>query len=271
MASGQDPLADMQNLMGYAGLVGPNPYLKYQGQIPIAGYYTGYNDTAVLPGGSGYMPPTNAQGKEIGRYETEQTAANNLYQQQLAAYNAAQPPAATPGTTLNSAPGGYPAGSAGATPAIQELLGNYAASQAALSPGQQAAQAASAAVRNQQLQQQANLSAVKAAQGGFGNMPGGAFNPGSGYTPSMGGMMGAGAGAAAPAGPPPPTPPNMRQIYLDALANPGPVQQYGAAPPTAGQTPTGSPGPNVMSAFLAANAGKNTPFINTLKGIQGAT
>ena len=41
MASGDDPLADMQNLIGYQGLVGQNPYLTYQGKIPMAGFYTG--------------------------------------------------------------------------------------------------------------------------------------------------------------------------------------------------------------------------------------
>ena len=258
MASGQDPLADMQNLIGYQGLVGPNPYLKYQGQIPIAGYYTGYNDTAVLPGGSGYMPPTNAQGNEIPRYETEQTAANNLYQQQLAAYNAANP-APTPGTTLNSSPAA--AGGMNFSPNGQPA--DVATAMAMLA--QQ-----NAAAKNQQMSSMMTQSDLKAGQGGFGNMAGGAFNPGPQYMPAMGGMMGGAGAPAAPARPPPPTPPNMRQIYLDALASPGPVQQYGAAPPQAGQTPTGSPGPNVMSAFLAANAGKNTPFINTLKGIQGA-
>ena len=157
MASGQDPLADMQNLMGYAGLVGPNPYLKYQGQIPIAGYYTGYNDTAVLPGGSGYMPPTNAQGQEIGRYETEQTAANNLYQQQLAAYNAANP-APTPGTTLNSAPA---AGGMNFSPNGQPADVATAAAMLAQE---------SAAAKNQQMSSMMTQSDMKAGQGGFGNM-----------------------------------------------------------------------------------------------------
>ena len=33
-----DPFADAMNTSGYAGLIGPNPYLEYTGQIPMAGY-----------------------------------------------------------------------------------------------------------------------------------------------------------------------------------------------------------------------------------------
>ena len=62
-----------------------------------------------------------------------------------------------------------------------------------------------------------------------------------------------------------------RPQYLSLLAHPGPLPTYGAGPPQAGQTPTGSPPPNVMQAYLATQAGKNTPFVNTLNKLQGAT
>ena len=55
--------------------------------------------------------------------------------------------------------------------------------------------------------------------------------------------------AAAPAAP---AGPDMRQAYLDALANPGPVTTPGATvqPPPAA---TGSPGPSVLQSFLASH------------------
>ena len=64
-----------------------------------------------------------------------------------------------------------------------------------------------------------------------------------------------------------------RQQYLSLLAHPGPVPTFGAAGPQAGQTPTGSPPPNVLQSFLSANSGKGGSFLNTLRGLQqpGAT
>jgi hypothetical protein len=64
-----DPMADYYNGMGLQGMTGPNPYLEFSGQIPLAGY-------------AGV--PHDAQGKLIASYA---------------------PPAAPPmGTTLNSPP-----------------------------------------------------------------------------------------------------------------------------------------------------------------------
>jgi len=71
---------------------------------------------------------------------------------------------------------------------------------------------------------------------------------------------------------------DMRQAYLDALANPGPVQMPSAAGPKPGQAPTGTPQPNVMQGFLANNQGatgaggySTVGTINTLRGMQQPT
>jgi hypothetical protein len=265
----------MQNLIGYQGLVGPNPYLEFQGKIPMAGFYTG---------DAGNLPPTDATGKPIQSFVDYNNNAQTQYQQALAAYNAQPGPAAsTPGTTLNSTPqvqtsGSWPGqaqgaaapGSLMATPAMQEMQAGIAAAQAAKTPQQLATEAQNTAMRNQMLQQQANMSTVQAGNGGFGNMPGGAFNPGS-YMPLQS-LMPQAAQAAPPAAAgkgPPPSPPDLRQAYLNALANPGPLPKYGAAAPQPGQAPTGAPQQTgAVNAFLAANMGKATPFLNTLSRMQ---
>jgi|HubBroStandDraft_6_1064221.scaffolds.fasta_scaffold01039_11 hypothetical protein len=74
MASGDDPLADYQNMLGLQGLTGPNPYLEFTGQIPMAGYAG--------------APSNAATGQPISSY---QSILNQLN-------------AGTPGTTLNSGP-----------------------------------------------------------------------------------------------------------------------------------------------------------------------
>ena len=78
-----DPFADAMNTSGYAGLIGPNPYLEYTGQIPMAGYRGA---------------PTDAMGNPIASFTQAQ--------QQHDAWNAANPAPAAPaaGTTLNSTP-----------------------------------------------------------------------------------------------------------------------------------------------------------------------
>ena len=86
MASdGDDPLADAYNLMGAQGMTGPNPYLQFTGQIPMAGFYGA---------------PTNAgTGAPIDSF-TQAQQAHDAWN----AANPAQPAAAKPpGTTLNSA------------------------------------------------------------------------------------------------------------------------------------------------------------------------
>ena len=77
-----DPFADAMNTSGYAGLIGPNPYLEYTGKVPMAGFYGA---------------PTDAMGNPIASFTQAQ--------QQHDAWNAANPaPAPAAGTTLNSTP-----------------------------------------------------------------------------------------------------------------------------------------------------------------------
>ena len=74
-----------------------NPYSKFAGKaLPFPSSYMGW--------------PTDAMGNPIQAPAGMQTGAPAA---------AAPAPAPTPGTTLTSMPGGYPAGSVGATPAIE--------------------------------------------------------------------------------------------------------------------------------------------------------
>ena len=78
-----DPFADAMNTSGYAGLIGPNPYLEYTGKVPMAGFYGA---------------PTDAMGNPIASFTQAQQAHD--------AWSAANPAPAAPaqGTTLNSTP-----------------------------------------------------------------------------------------------------------------------------------------------------------------------
>jgi hypothetical protein len=227
-----------------------------------------------------------ATGQPIQSYTDWNNQAQADYQKQLAAYNA-QPAGGTPGTpgtTLNSAPGqpqvqtsgSWPGqaqgaaapGSLMATPAMQQMQAGIAAAQAAKTPQQLYTDQQNTAMRNQMLQQQANMSTVQAGQGGFGNMPGGAFNPGS-YMPLQSLMPQAGAAAAPTAGGrgPPPTPPNNWMAAINALANPGnPVTQGAKVPMAQGFQPAGG----VNQAFLGQmGGGGNRNFLSALAAIQG--
>ena len=62
-----DPFADAMNTSGYAGLIGPNPYLEYTGQIPMAGYRGA---------------PTDAMGNPIASFGQAQQAARRLERRQ---------------------------------------------------------------------------------------------------------------------------------------------------------------------------------------------
>ena len=75
-------LADTQNAMGIEGLMGPNPYLQYTGQIPMAGYYTGQGG-AISPGGaralkSMYGLTTATEPTEDGKESTSGGMAKRL-------------------------------------------------------------------------------------------------------------------------------------------------------------------------------------------------
>ena len=119
MAGASNFMTDTMNLQGLMGLMGPNPYLQYTGQIPMAGYRGA---------------PTDAAGNPIASFTQAQ-----------AAHDAWQPPAAAPaqGTTLNSTPqipeflpysggsgtggaaGGENAQGSGQVPGGQQSLGGY--------------------------------------------------------------------------------------------------------------------------------------------------
>jgi hypothetical protein len=162
-------------------------------------------------------------------------------------------------------------GSAGAP--LQELMSNYQATQAAKTPQQLYNEQQSNLYRQQAMGQMNDAATAKAATGGFGNSQGGAFNPGQAVSPlSLAAMSGpATAGPAAPAGPPPNNGVDLRQAYLDALANPGNPPIVGAAVPAS--KPLGTP--SVLNAFLAAHPSggtktggyDNTGFFNTLNSL----
>jgi hypothetical protein len=270
MASGDDPLADMQNLMGYAGLVGPNPYSPFQGAIPFSG--------GAGPG-VGFIAgwPTDAMGNPI-----QPQAGSGIPSPGSA--QASPSPASTPGTTLNSMPAGGPPGAVNYSglgqmgPAVSQIENSYLATPAGAAAN---ANPNAAMIQFLQNQNQGIQSSPAGNQGGFGS---GNSGPLSGaqrdqlvnnamqiqQLQQQGAAQPAAASAAAsgamgPSG-------LTRQQYLSLLAHPGPVPTYGAAGPQAGQTPTGTPSPNVLQSFLNANSGKNSSFLNTLRGLQpGAT
>jgi hypothetical protein len=260
--------------MGMLGMMSPNVYedaAYAQGQkLKLQGYYTGT---------AGNMPPTDALGKPIQNFVDANNTAQTNYQKQLAAFNASQPPQ---GMTINNSGQGQGAGGtvnyAGLGqwgPAIQELTGNYQATQAAKTPQQLYNEQQSNLYRQQNLRQMNDAATAKAGEGGFGNSQGGAFNPGQAVSPLALAAMSGSAPTASTGGATPPAPPDMRQAYLDALANPGPVRTQGAAVPAS--PPLGTP--SVMTAFLAAHpqggskgAGNydNSGFFNTLNQLGTA-
>ena len=248
---------------GLLGMMGPNIYedQKFSGKpLQLPGYYTG---------SAGSQPPTDAMGKPIQSFVDANNAAQTQYQQQLAQFNAATPSAPAQGTTMTSVPDLSSWGAPGS--AVQELLGNYQTAQSKLTPQQLKIQAETRAMDTSNAQNIANLNMNKTAGGGMG-AGNNVINTGPSYSSPL---MGATAAPPAAAGPTPPTPPDMRQAYLDALANPGKVTTPGANVPAS--PPLGTP--DVMTAFLAAHpqggskgAGNydNSGFFNTLNRLETA-
>lgn len=252
--SGQDPLANMQNLIGYQGLVGPNPYLQYQGQIPMAGYM-------------GW--PTNAQGLPI-----QPSPGMNLNTTPQQAFG--QP---TLGSTPSSGPGTPPITGALASPAAMggggrptPMPGTAQAWYAQANPAQRAqmdAMGQTAASGNWGIQ----------GSGGFG---GGVNNQaGLGQAAALAPILQRQYQAQQPAqqqgnvGANPQTG-LTRDQYLQLLAHPGYVQTPGAAGPQPGQMATGaSSQPSVLGAFLGGHPGAQTTplanagFFKTLQQLQG--
>lgn len=232
--SNYDVMAGMQDILGYQGLVGQNPYLTYQGAIPF-----GNNYQTVNPYTGQTQAPTNAYGRAIQPPQGTTLTSNPVQ----------QTPAATPAATA-SAPD-------------NSALINYLQSQnqtlegmpSSLNPGGWGSggnvynNSALAQIQNnaQQIAMLQQAAAMAAAQPA-------ATQP-TASTQASGTSSGQ---------------PLSNSQYLSLLANPGPLQSVGAAPPGPGQTATGSAAstPNVMSAFLAANKSGNTPFLNTLRTMQ---
>ena len=254
-----NPILDM----GLLGMLTPNPYINpaYAGKpLKLPGFYTGEGGTP------GDTPPTDASGKPIQSFVDTNNAKQAQYQKDLAAYNAANPGGT--GTNINSVPASAFADlsarvdqntinsanmmldnsiAAGTAPGYS---GRGAETGIANYPG-----AADALIGLASYQNQANQAYANGAQLG---MP----------------QAGAGAGGAAP-----PAPPDLRQDYLNALANP---QGIGKPMPVPGATVTQSQPlgvPSVMSAFLAAHPGgggtgagayNNKPFFDTLNKLGTA-
>jgi hypothetical protein len=256
LADSSDPLANFYNGLGLQAMTEANPYTPFQGAIPMAGF-TG--------------PATDASGNVIPSY----AQAQQQNQQQQAAQ--------TPGTTLNSTPGS----SQSATPQDYimnpqtGMMGpNPAAFQGGIDPStgvtiQQAEQATNRYYNPQQ------GSIVGGQQQGMYGGGGGGIVGGAMMMPSPASMAAPWANQqAAPAAAPTSTGVDMRQAYLNALANPGKVTTPGAVMQPGAQQ-TGAPQPSVLQHFLASNAGKtgaggftNQPFFNTLASLQsqkGAT
>jgi hypothetical protein len=276
-----DPLADMQNILGYQGLVGNNPYLAYQGQIPLAGYALPPGSPTISTPQGNVAVPTDAMGNPI-----QIPPGMTL--------NTPPPPAAAPAPATPAAPAQSPIVSQLASnAAMQRILQNQAQGMSGVQGGTTGSgnQAPTTFGDPVGLAIQANqpppgygpygYSANQAAMGitpqiaaaraAAFTAPGASIQsimntPGLAATPpgTQQAAPAAATGAGGPSGPPVLT----REQYLTLLANPGKPPTYGAQPPLPGQTPTGTPGPNIVNAFLAANKNANTPFLNTLRAMQ---
>ena len=235
-----------------------NPYLQLSMQSMLAGNpYTQNNGKLSMPGFRGLA--TDAQGRPIA---SDAAAVAQSQQPAPAQAQGARRTAPAQGTTMTSIPDLSSWGPSGS--AVDELLGNYQAAQAAMTPQQKQIQAQNNAIRM--------AGQPASGGGGFGQMSGGAFNPSPGSSPSMG-MLAAQPSAAPPAAAPAAAPTtngvDLRQAYLDALANPGHVatpRRDRAAEPALGV-------PSVLQAFLAAHpsgggtgagAYDNSGFFDTL-------
>ena len=286
--SGSDnPILDM----GLLQMMQPNKYINpaFAGKpLALPGFYTGQ---------AGAQPPTDAYGKPIQSFVDANNTAQSDYQKQLAAFNAGQP---AQGTTLNTTPaGGQPAGGTNTpgplTPTGYGPLDQLVQARQQATAGQQQtpyggagtnplATAAAAGATPQQLGQMfSQMSPTIPSYTDTGQRGGQAvMGPGTTPNPNYQRVMGqlfansfGGAAPARPAAPSPPSPPDMRQAYLDALADPGPPTKVGANVPES--NPLGVP--SVMNAFMAAHpsggskgAGNydNSGFFSTLSNLRSA-
>lgn len=253
--SGQDPFADQMNISGYyggqgpgvmGGLVGQNPYLTYQGKIPMPGINTTSPFTGPVTMGPQDQLPTTAWGTTI--QPPYGTTLNQTPQQPQPTPQQPQPNqqledlrALVNQNTINTANMMFPngmgidSGGRGANTGIA----NY--------PG-----AVDAIIANAKYRQQVNQ------------------NPNAGMPQQT---------PAATTQPAQPQTGLSREQYLYLLANPGKPPSFGADPPGPGQVRTGTGSqPSVIQAFMNAHPGggttgaggyNNQGFFNTLKQLQG--
>jgi hypothetical protein len=223
--------------------------------------FSNFNNKAI-PWPSSYVGwPTDAMGNPIGGGPSQQAQAPS-----------ASPAQSAPGTTINSTPAGASGtfdyskmGSAGAP--LQELMNNYQAAQAKLSP--------------QQLYNQAQTKAMNANAILFNNQgyqgPGTTFGAVNrplqqqmqGYAMGMGQPQQATPQQAPPSAPAAPGGLTYPQV-LAMLANPGKVTTPGATVPASATS--AQPAGGVNNAFLGQAQGKpgmNQNFLSTLAALQG--
>ena len=200
------------------------------------------------------------RGGEPGLYERGQRGQRRL-SAELAAYNAGQQRMTTPGTTINS----QPQGPSASMTAPQYFSWMQSPEGSAWAQRQQNSGNASLA---------SQAAATQLSSGGFGagngnpEMYRAMLNQASGYLNAGLRPTAAPAAAASPAAP---TPPDMRQIYLNSLANPDPVPMPGAHMTGAPTAPAG--GNNVMTSWLAnfrptGGGGTNQSFIDIMRNLN---
>ena len=212
--------------------------------------FSNFNN-AALPWPSSYAgAPTDAMGKPIQSFVDATNAAQQQYQQQLAAYNSQQQ---TPGTTLNSPPQGLASVQNNPNPGtpqnLSDIMSNYGQGDPYGAQGSQ----------------MAGLNALMGGVGGPGRYGDQYMNQvGANYQQSMQPRQ-----QAAPAAP---TPPNNWQAMLTGLANPGKVTTPGATVPASASA---QPGPANLQSFLAnwkpaqsgPGSGFQQNFATALKGM----
>jgi hypothetical protein len=203
--------------------------------------------------------PTDAMGNPIGGGPSQQMQAPS-----------AAPAQPAPGTTINSTPAA--AGQANYSnlgqwgPAVSELMNNYQAAQAKLSPQQLKAQADTRSMNANQMLFNSGPYAGPGTTFGAQNAP--LQQAMQGYAMGLGRPQQAAPQQAAP--PPAPAAPGGLTYpqVLALLANPGKVTTPGANVPVG---PSSQPGGGVNNAFLGQAQGKpgmNTNFLNALAALQ---
>jgi hypothetical protein len=233
---------DQQNpftMMGMMKMMQPNPYTQYKGLLPIPGYRGA---------------PTDASGNPIQSF-TDAQAAHDAWQPPAQGTTLNTNPAAAPSPQLSGLSGAWPINPSGAANQSWLNSAQNPAMQARMNPGPGAyyAQGPSGFSSNQYENGRVPMTPFAQAPVGPSQQP-----------------------AAAAAASTPSNPIDMRQAYLDALANPGKVTTQGATVPQA--APLGQP--SVLNSFLATHAPgpaapagggySNAGFFDTLNKLRSA-